>query len=527
LLFAPLAASRISTTERCEAFSTLGRAVLIHLFSLHCSNHTAPQKRSTVESQHYTIYVADHRFSFGDNTTIVTMKLTLSIACYTLCAMAPLLSIGVEGTPDNYNKFLLEEEESDFWERYLTMGYGGSFSMSMSLPSMPDVDEPSPPPPVNLPDSPSVDEPPPPVNLPDSPSVDEPPPPVNLPEPPSGSLPAQTAPPVPEPEPPVNLPEPEPPVNLPEPEPEPPVNLPATIVDIAVNSPVHTTLVAGVTAAGLVDALSAEGPLTLFAPVDDAFTSPEAQQLLERLLLPDYEPHLIDLLTYHVLSGQVLSSDLSVGLSPAMLNGETTEVTSLTPPMINQATIEAADLEAGNGVVHVIDQVLLPASATNSIVDLAAANPSFTTLVELVIAAGLAETLSTTGPYTVFAPTNEAFAALPADLLESLKEPENSETLLSILTYHVASGVVTAGRLTEGMTVSMLNGESSSPITLSPPMIGTANIVTTDILANNGYVPKPTTISLPARLLCTHFSLTQTLYLLALCFCVPQSYPCD
>jgi transforming growth factor-beta-induced protein len=256
-----------------------------------------------------------------------------------------------------------------------------------------------------------------------------------------------------------------------------------TVVDIAVGSPDHQTLVAAVTATGLVEILASPGPFTVFAPVDSAFATVDT----ERLLLPEYLPHLIDLLTYHVVAGQVMSTDLSLGLMPEMINGEMTNVTSLDPPMINQATLTAADLTADNGVVHVIDQVLLPASATNTIVDLAVGSPDlFSTLVDLVVAAGLAETLSTGGPFTVFAPTNDAFAALPQETIDNLLLPENEATLVDILTYHVTPGIVTAEMLREGMMVSMLN-DKSAPITLTPsPMIGPANIVATDILGTNG-----------------------------------------
>jgi uncharacterized surface protein with fasciclin (FAS1) repeats len=260
-----------------------------------------------------------------------------------------------------------------------------------------------------------------------------------------------------------------------------------TVVDVAAGSPDHKTLVAAVTAAGLAPTLSGPGPFTVFAPVDAAFATVDT----ERLLLPDYKPHLIDLLTYHVLAGQVMSTDLVLGNTPATVNGESVEVTSLNPPMINQANIVTADLPADNGVIHVIDQVLLPASATNTIVDLAVASPAmFSTLVDLVTTAGLAETLSTGGPYTVFAPTNAAFDALPAEMLASLTQPANANLLVDILTYHVSPGVTTSDELSRGMMVPMLN-DNSATVSMATsrnamPMIGGANIISADILATNG-----------------------------------------
>ena len=116
--------------------------------------------------------------------------------------------------------------------------------------------------------------------------------------------------------------------------------------------------------------------------------------------------HLIDILTFHVASGNITSADLVVGAPVPMVNMESANITSVNPPMINGAGIETPDLMASNGVVHVIDEVLLPFSATNSIVDVALANDDFSTLTSLLGLADLAETLSGEGPFTVYAPTN-------------------------------------------------------------------------------------------------------------------------
>lgn len=117
--------------------------------------------------------------------------------------------------------------------------------------------------------------------------------------------------------------------------------------------------------------------------------------------------HLIDILTYHVTPGNVTSSMLSLGATVDMVNMESAEITSLTPPMINQATITGPDIFADNGVVHVIDSVLLPASATSNIVDVVTSTPQLSMLANLVVVGGLASTLAGEGPFTVFAPTNE------------------------------------------------------------------------------------------------------------------------
>ena len=125
-----------------------------------------------------------------------------------------------------------------------------------------------------------------------------------------------------------------------------------------------------------------------------------------KYLEDEWAAHLVDILTYHVTAGNVPRSSLSLGMIVDMVNMETANITSLSPPMINQATITAPDVAATNGVVHVVDSVLLPASATNSIVDIATTNEDFSTLASLLVAADLVGTLSGEGPFTVFAPTN-------------------------------------------------------------------------------------------------------------------------
>ena len=122
---------------------------------------------------------------------------------------------------------------------------------------------------------------------------------------------------------------------------------------------------------------------------------------------------------------------------------------------------QAADVLATNGVIHVIDSVLLPPAddtPTQSIVELAVATPSLSTLVAALTAADLVDTLSGEGPFTVFAPTNDAFAALPEGTLDSLLLPENKDQLISILTYHVISGTVLSSDLTDGLEATTLQG---------------------------------------------------------------------
>lgn len=133
-----------------------------------------------------------------------------------------------------------------------------------------------------------------------------------------------------------------------------------TVVDVAVDSPDHTTLVAAVTAAGLVETLSNDGPFTIFAPDNAAFAAlPEGT--VDNLLQPEMKNELIDILTYHVVAGNVMAGDLSDGQVVTTLNGKELMVSIMDGKvMINDALVIAADLAGSNGVIHVIDKVLIP-----------------------------------------------------------------------------------------------------------------------------------------------------------------------
>lgn len=139
-----------------------------------------------------------------------------------------------------------------------------------------------------------------------------------------------------------------------------PVEAPKTVVDIAVGSPDHTTLVAAVTAAGLVETLSGPGPFTIFAPTNAAFTALPAGTV-ENLLKPESKDQLTSILTYHVVSGNVMAADLTDGQKVTTLNGKELTVSIANGVVkINGATVVAADLAGSNGVIHVVDTVILP-----------------------------------------------------------------------------------------------------------------------------------------------------------------------
>lgn len=139
-----------------------------------------------------------------------------------------------------------------------------------------------------------------------------------------------------------------------------PVEAPKTVVDIAVGSADHTTLVAAVTTAGLVETLSGTGPFTIFAPSNSAFEALPAGTV-ESLLKPESKDKLTSILTYHVVAGNVLAADLTDGQKVATLNGQELTVKIKDGVVtINGAKVTAADLAGSNGVIHVVDAVLLP-----------------------------------------------------------------------------------------------------------------------------------------------------------------------
>ncbi len=261
---------------------------------------------------------------------------------------------------------------------------------------------------------------------------------------------------------------------------------PATVVDIIVASPVHTTLAAAVGAAELVETLQGDGPFTVFAPTDEAFNAlPEGTV---ETLLEDPSGLLTDILLYHVVGAAALSTDLSNGQVIETLNGESVTVTiDENGIFINDAEVIIFDLFADNGVVHVIDMVLLPPAEPVTVVDIIVESPVHTTLATAVTLAGLVETLQGEGPFTVFAPTDEAFEALPEGLLNTLLE-DPTGALTEVLLYHVVGANVLSTDLEEG-EVATLQGED---IVVSLPsgmvMINDATVTTADLVADNGVV---------------------------------------
>jgi len=267
---------------------------------------------------------------------------------------------------------------------------------------------------------------------------------------------------------------------------------PGTVAEIAAGSDDFDTLEAALTAAGLTATLDGPGPFTVFAPTDDAFAALPAGTL-DDLLLPENQAQLVDILTYHVVSGNLAASDVVSSSTLTMLNGETVSVSvNGSTVMINDAVITMTDIEASNGTIHVIDAVLLPPEPEpqpQTIAEIAAGSEDFETLTAAIDAAELAETLDGAGPFTVFAPTDAAFEALPPGTVDDLLLPENQAQLVDILTYHVVGLELAAADVVAATTITMLNGDDVT-ITVDGEnvMINDAMITMTDVEARNGVV---------------------------------------
>ncbi|WP_420644619.1 fasciclin domain-containing protein [Candidatus Leptofilum sp.] len=280
-----------------------------------------------------------------------------------------------------------------------------------------------------------------------------------------------------------------------------------SIVDIAVADGRFTTLVAAVQAAGLAETLSGEGAFTVFAPTDDAFAAlPEGTV---ESLLEDPEGALTDVLQYHVVDGKVKAETVVTLESATTLGGEDVSITVTDGNVfLNETTqVIITDIEASNGVIHVIDAVLLPPSMTAkeemmddlpSIAEIAVEDGRFTTLVAALDAAGLVGTLSDEGAFTVFAPTDDAFAALPEGTVESLLE-DPAGGLTDILLYHVVDGAVKAESVVTLESATTLQGEDVSIVVKDGSVFlnDTVQVIITDIEASNGVIHVVDAVLLP------------------------------
>jgi len=260
------------------------------------------------------------------------------------------------------------------------------------------------------------------------------------------------------------------------------------VVEVASEAGQFGILIQAVQKAGLADYLSTQDGITVFAPTDDAF-----KMLLTDLGASSLEDipvaELKNILLYHVIGSKVMSSDLKSGYFPTLSKSGENFISMYINVeggvSINKNTkVTAADISAKNGVIHVVNKVILPPSVVNIAID----NNNFTTLVQAVLKAGLVDALSGVGPFTVFAPTNDAFNALFAQLGVSGINDLTAEQLTPILLYHVVSGNVLSTGLSNGKVGTLNEGKSLTVNLNGGVKINDSEVVAADIQGTNGVV---------------------------------------
>ncbi|MFT6178211.1 MAG: putative surface protein with fasciclin (FAS1) repeats [Akkermansiaceae bacterium] len=272
------------------------------------------------------------------------------------------------------------------------------------------------------------------------------------------------------------------------------------VVSVALADGRFGTLAKALTNAKLVETLQGKGPFTVFAPTDKAFAGlPEGT--VENLLKPENLEQLQAILKYHVLAGSV---DLAGALSAKeakTVQGEALQIGFTNGQVkVNGAALLEANVVCSNGVIHVIDSVLLPPKPANDIGSVAKRAGSFGTLLAAIDAAGLSGVLASDGPITVFAPTDEAFKALPKGTVESLLKPENLEQLKEILSLHAVAGKVSAGdALNARKAKTVSGGELKFEIVNGVFQVNGVTVVKTDIECDNGVIHVIDAVILPPK----------------------------
>jgi len=276
------------------------------------------------------------------------------------------------------------------------------------------------------------------------------------------------------------------------------------LVELCESTPSLSTLTGALVAADLTDALSdASKKFTVFAPTNDAFNALPAG-VLDNLMKPESKQELADILTYHVLSVQVKSTDLQAFQAVTTLEGKAVEVAvadgnvRVGPTLLSKDVrkVVAADNLATNGVAHIIDGVLLPAAApTQNLVQICESTPNLSILTAAIVAADLADTLSDVSKsFTVFAPTDDAFNALPAGVLDHLMKPENKKELVDVLTYHVLPVQVLSVDLNPFQAATTVEGKPlhvtvwGGGVKVGPSLLSAdlKNVIAADNVATNG-----------------------------------------
>lgn len=278
------------------------------------------------------------------------------------------------------------------------------------------------------------------------------------------------------------------------------------VVQLAQANADLSILVEAVIAADLTATLKSTGPFTVFAPNNAAFAALLIELNLTKAELLANKTLLTAVLTYHVLSGKVERAQIPLGKAISTVQGGIFKIDAngsaltITDGRNRKPTVLATDIQASNGVVHVVDRVLLPAD--KNIVQTAQALPQFSILVEAVIAANLQGTLSGTGPFTVFAPTNDAFVALLTELGVSKADLlANTALLTQVLNYHVVPGRVLQAEIPTGSNIATAQGNTlrvNADLTITDQRSRSSKIIVTDVLTSNGVVHAIDWVILPA-----------------------------
>lgn len=276
------------------------------------------------------------------------------------------------------------------------------------------------------------------------------------------------------------------------------------IVELAQANPDLSILVEAVVAAGLAPTLST-GSLTVFAPTNAAFAALLTELGVTKDALLANKTLLTAVLTYHVLGTTVPRASVPLGKAITPVGGGFFKVEAagnglrITDGRNRTSNITATDIQASNGVVHLVDKVLLPAD--KNIVATASALPDFSILVEAVVAAGLVPTLQGTGPFTVFAPTNAAFAALLTELgVTKQALLANTALLTSVLTYHVVPGRVLKADVPVNTAITTVQGQTftiNASLAITDSRGRQSSIVATDVFTSNGVIHVVDKVLLP------------------------------
>jgi uncharacterized surface protein with fasciclin (FAS1) repeats len=274
-----------------------------------------------------------------------------------------------------------------------------------------------------------------------------------------------------------------------------------TVFDIVQDSPDHNTLEAALTAAGLDGTLSEPGSFTLFAPTDAAFDA--LPDNLVNALLEDPDGVLSDVLLYHAVGSIATSGNLTDGQAIETLLGQEVTVSLTGGVFINGAEVTVADIPTINGVVHVVDAVLIP--ETTTVFDIVEGSEDHNTLETALVAAELDGTLSDPGAYTLFAPTDAAFDALPGGVLDLLLS-DPTGALADVLLYHAVDLIALSGDLTDGQVITTLNGaDVTVTIDGENVFINGAQVTVADLPAINGVVHVIDAVLVPEGTVCTDF----------------------